>query len=469
MQRKRIIFDISTLVRSKGIKGGILRVVNELATWARANRDDVVFAILDPELDTFRAIHEDWSEILWQGRADIDYSRRRKIHAPHIPWRDRLPDPLRELALWVHAPRRRAMLALERWRLKVESDALRTWIGRLQSLVLSKKLRRELWDEEGRRRAVIPYDQVFGPAIDFTANDVLIVPGAEWFYARPTLYADLKRKHGNQLVILCHDIIPLLFPDLYRKRAVDMFREYMFATLPFADLVIFNSQRSEQDTCEYFAANGAPLAKTSVMRFGAKVTDRNVISFQPLPYGLKPKRYALFVSNFDARKGHALLFATWKRLLTQGVPQANGFKLVFVGHRGADNVLLDEIEAHPSAGDTLLILSNVGDDALGRLYQQAAFCVFPSLYEGYGLPIIEGFGYGKAVVASTGGALPEVVGDFSPCLDPHDEQAWFETLKLWIAQPAAREHFEAKIRGHFRPTTWPEAARGFFRLLDAEL
>ena len=65
--------------------------------------------------------------------------------------------------------------------------------------------------------------------------------------------------------------------------------------------------------------------------------------------------------------------------------------------------------------------------------------------------------------------MPEVVGDFSPCLDPQDEQAWFEMLKLWIAQPAAREHFEAKIRGHFRPTTWPEAAKGFFRLLDAEL
>ena len=65
--------------------------------------------------------------------------------------------------------------------------------------------------------------------------------------------------------------------------------------------------------------------------------------------------------------------------------------------------------------------------------------------------------------------MPEVVGDLSPCLDPLDEQAWFEAIKLWIEQPAARARFEAAIRNRFRPTTWQEAAEGFFRLLDIEL
>ncbi len=68
----------------------------------------------------------------------------------------------------------------------------------------------------------------------------------------------------------------------------------------------------------------------------------------------------------------------------------------------------------------------------------ATFCVYPSLYEGYGLPIVESFRHRKAVLSSSGGALPETVGDLSPCLDPQDEQAWYETLKCWTIDPATR-------------------------------
>ena len=469
LPNRRLIFDISTLARSGGAIGGIWRVVHELARWAQVHRDNVVFAVYDTETETFRSVHEDWNEILWQGCADIDYSRRRKPHVSNVPLRDRLPDPLRELALWLHAPRRRAMIAFERWRLSVESSSVRACVERLQSFVLSAKLRRELWDAAGRRRAIIPFDMAVGPAFDFNENDVLIVAGAEWLLRRPTLYCDLKEKHGNGLVFLCHDIIPLLFPQLYVKRAVDVFREYIHTILPIADLVIFTTHRSEHDTREYCVENGLPLGKTRVMQLGANFINPNTVVVQPLPPGLETNHYALFVSDFNGRKGHGLLFSIWTRLLAQGVPQAHRFKLVFVGHRRVGNMLVDEIEAHLCAGDTLLILSGVADDTLATMYQQAAFCLFPSLYEGYGLPVVEGFGYGKAVIASTGGALPEVIGDLSPCLDPLDEQAWFEAIKLWIEQPAVRARFEAAIRDRFQPTTWQEAAEGFFALVDTEL
>jgi glycosyltransferase involved in cell wall biosynthesis len=117
----------------------------------------------------------------------------------------------------------------------------------------------------------------------------------------------------------------------------------------------------------------------------------------------------------------------------------------------------------------LIVLSGVPDTVLTELYRNAAFCLFPSLYEGYGLPAVEAFAFGKAVIASTGGALPEVVGDFSPCLDPRDEDAWFETMRNWIADPAARAPFETAIRERFRHPTWSEAAELFFAAIDAEL
>ena len=110
----------------------------------------------------------------------------------------------------------------------------------------------------------------------------------------------------------------------------------------------------------------------------------------------------------------------------------------------------------------LFVHSNVADEVLAALYAHAAFCVYPSEYEGYGLPVAEAFRSGKAVVASDRGSIPEVVGDFSPCLPADDRQAWFDTLSHWIRDPAARQPYEAAIRDRFRPTSWDGAARVFF-------
>jgi glycosyltransferase involved in cell wall biosynthesis len=107
-------------------------------------------------------------------------------------------------------------------------------------------------------------------------------------------------------------------------------------------------------------------------------------------------------------------------------------------------------------------LPGMGDDELVSLYRAAAFCVYPSRYEGLGLPIIEAFLHGKAVIASTGGALPETVDGLSPCLDPTHEDAWFETLKRWIEDPSLRSQHEARIRANFSHPTWEEAASRIF-------
>jgi glycosyltransferase involved in cell wall biosynthesis len=101
---------------------------------------------------------------------------------------------------------------------------------------------------------------------------------------------------------------------------------------------------------------------------------------------------------------------------------------------------------------------------MATLYANAAFCLLPSRYEGFGLPAIEAFHHGKAVLASTGGAVPEAVGDFSPCLDPEDAEAWRRMLRSWIEDPAARAAYEERIRTLFRHPSWDQSAQAFFAL-----
>jgi len=465
-----LIFDISTLASTGGQAVGIVRVVREIAVWAYANRSDVAFVIYDTRLEAYCQIRPQWTKALADGSAMVDMSTLPSRGAEKSHLRDRLSGPLRMLALWIAHPRRRAIMALERRRLTAGTPAAARRAARLQSALLSPRYRQALSDSLGQRRDLLPYDMAVSAPVELTENDILLFAGWNWDTTNVALIREHKRRSRFKIAILYYDIIPLLYPTFCFSYVVAAFREFLHVMVPIADLVIVTSKRVELDLKNYCKANGLGVRKTRIVELGADPPAAEVASNGTLPGGLQPGCYALFVSTLEPRKGHRLLFSVWKRLLAEGVPQARGFKLVFVGRRGwlVDD-LLAEFAVDPCVGDSLLILSGITDAALATLYRGAAFCVYPSLYEGYGLPIVEGFRYGKAVLSSSGGALPEIVGDLSPCLDPLDEQAWYETLKCWIIDPAARAGYEQAIRERFRHPTWPEAAEAFFRVIDEEL
>jgi len=120
--------------------------------------------------------------------------------------------------------------------------------------------------------------------------------------------------------------------------------------------------------------------------------------------------------------------------------------------------VLAKLHSHPDYGKSLIHLDNVDDGTLSLLYLNSAFCVYPSFYEGYGLPPVEALAYGKALIASTGGAIPEVVGPFGLCLDPLDVDGWEDAMRRWITSPEARASYEAKA-GEFVARSWEQAGR----------
>jgi len=79
--------------------------------------------------------------------------------------------------------------------------------------------------------------------------------------------------------------------------------------------------------------------------------------------------------------------------------------------------------------------------------------------------VVEAFRHGKAVLASTGGAVPEVVDGLSPCLDPTDGEAWRRMLQTWIEDPSARAVYEERVRTSFRHPDWNDSAKAFFALV----
>jgi glycosyltransferase involved in cell wall biosynthesis len=160
------------------------------------------------------------------------------------------------------------------------------------------------------------------------------------------------------------------------------------------------------------------------------------------------------------------MLGVWTRLLAEGIPQSHGFKLVFVGNYGTNTPHLKKTLASGAMGPTVVHFRNVPDGQLAAFYRNAGFCVFPSRYEGFGLPAVEALGMGKPLIASTGGAIPEVVGDLAPCLDPDDEEVWYSQIKRWIVDPDERKRAQERTRQDFRYPTWHQSAETFFAAID---
>jgi glycosyltransferase involved in cell wall biosynthesis len=445
----RIILDVSSLVRWVGTPIGILRVEHALATYARASRPDIVLAVYDPAIPAFRQVSPDWAGTVlgWDGAIDaLTFDHRR-----HWPL----------LRRWL-SPRYPLLMALERRRLTAGSARLRHFTGCLQQVLwLGRPLPAPFTGHDHRRIAVVSADHALGQPLVPGPQDTVVTAGYDWVNQSPARIDAGRRHHGFRYVAMCHDIIALQFPDLLPDHAVAAFRSYWPAMLSAADRILVNSRQVELDIRAYCASAAIPPADIRRVTLGFDPPRSQPPAI--LPAGLEPQRFILFVSTIEPRKGHAELLRFWERLLAAGVPQRLRFKLVLIG-RGGWNVeaLLRRIDEPAAFEGCLLHLEDIDDAQLSALYDDAAFCVHPSRYEGFGLPILEAFAHGKAVIASTSGALPETVDGFSPCLDLADEEAWFAMLRRWIEEPAARAPYEAKIRDSFAGPDWDQAAARIF-------
>ncbi|MCW5769988.1 MAG: glycosyltransferase family 4 protein [Rhodospirillaceae bacterium] len=300
---------------------------------------------------------------------------------------------------------------------------------------------------------------IVGPQA-FKPGDILLDIGSGWDYDSPEIAENLKRCAGIRYVAMCHDIIPVMFPEWCGEHWSGVMDRHFRRQFSAADLVLFHSRRVAADVAAYAEVHRLGPIRSRFIRIG--VDPLVPASGAPLPAGLTPGRYVLAVGTIEPRKGHRLLLEAWRRLRQAGVLARHGFALVLAGQEGwMVDSLLAEFRKERELHADFLWLSEAGDATLDVLYRNAAFCAVPSIYEGYGLPAVEAFVYGKPLVCSNGGALPEVTQGLCNYLDPVDLDAWTAALASWISDPAARDAAAAKVERSFAPTRWPAAAQGW--------
>jgi glycosyltransferase involved in cell wall biosynthesis len=168
--------------------------------------------------------------------------------------------------------------------------------------------------------------------------------------------------------------------------------------------------------------------------------------------------FVLCVSGFNARKNHSALYQVWRRLsvhLGEECP-----RLVMVGEAPQTELpAVSQFERDPLTKHRAVMLFDAGDDELAQLYRSCLFTVYPSFYEGWGLPVSESLAFGRYCIASSAASLPEVGGEFVDYIDPFDQMEFFSKALNAIENPDYVRARDQHIQRNYVPRSWADTAK----------
>ena len=275
---------------------------------------------------------------------------------------------------------------------------------------------------------------------------------------------------GVHVVPYAHDLLPIERPEWFVEELVGSFRDTVVDQFRHAELVVANSRATADSAARVAKSAGADTAPGSAEgATGAGRIDFEVVvpgadlptPPGPLPEQLDGVRFVLTPGTIEPRKNQALVLDVFDRLAGR-LPDVH---LVLVGRAGwGIDELVERLQSHPSLGARVHWMQGASDATLSALYGAAEAVVVPSLFEGYGLPVVESLSHGTPVLCSAGGALAEVGGEHVELFDPTDPDDLATKLEALLSDPAALQAAR-KRAAEFEATTWADSSRELADLL----
>jgi glycosyltransferase involved in cell wall biosynthesis len=298
--------------------------------------------------------------------------------------------------------------------------------------------------------------------VSFRPGELLLLGGETWTRHDMKQLRALREQDGVRLVFLCYDLVPVKFPQFHMPESVADFERFIEFIIREGSLVLCISESTRRDL-EWFArAKQLTLHQARVIALGHSLSPPSPDPPLDLPPRVRPGGYVLYVSTIQVRKNHQLLYHVWRRLA-----ERRGDDPPFLVFAGIVGWLVDDLMAvigrDPLVASRIVILSRTTDAELAWLYRNSLFTVYPSLYEGWGLPISESLAHGKICIASNTSSMPEAGQGLALELDPLDYAAWYREIESLIDDPRRRTTLESEIAARYRRLDWAEAGEIFAR------
>lgn len=266
--------------------------------------------------------------------------------------------------------------------------------------------------------------------------DCDLIFGANYFL--PRLMSAIARRR----VITIHDLTYKRFPDLLQKETLDNLEALMTREIALADAVICVSEATRDDLLQHYRID--PRRAVAIHSGLPSLPDAQPVA------GL-PEKYLLFVSTVEPRKNLGVLLDAYARLRKSG---AYAGSLVVAGKVGWKADAIAGRLGEPG----VVHLDYVPPGQLATLYQRADAFVFPSIYEGFGFPVLEAMANGAPVIAARSSSLPEVAGDAALFFEPADASALTSQIERVIADERLRSELIERGLARAAQFRWEETA-----------
>jgi glycosyltransferase involved in cell wall biosynthesis len=307
---------------------------------------------------------------------------------------------------------------------------------------------RRLWTHVGLAReiALRPPDVLFIPA------HVLPLSQAVW----PT----------TRTVVTLHDVGYRYFPQAHPPRQRYYLDWSTAFTARYAWRLAVDSEATLRDVQRFY---GVPAGKVCVAYPGplplVDVSDQQMQTVAE-KFGLQaPCPYAFYVGTLQPRKNLGRLIAAWQQLVQDGAPAQAPLLLIAGGKGWGGEDLSAEVHARGLEG-LVRFAGYVSDVEKSALLRMARVLAFPSLYEGFGLPVLEAQSVGVPVVCSNTSSLPEVAGDAALLVDPLDVGAIAAALRRAMFDAPARAQLTQAGLLNVKRFSWERCAQNILTLLE---
>lgn len=260
-------------------------------------------------------------------------------------------------------------------------------------------------------------------------------------------------------VVTVHDLIPLLLPAYRGSPMVRLYTTLASSSARRAAAVIADSECSRRDIIQHLRI---PPARVHVVYLAADARHQPVEDIGSIraKYRL-PGKYLLYLGGFDRRKNVQVLIQAFARLPDL---YRDGYRLVLggvvLGRESAFFPAPDRLAREAGLpGDALVSLGWIEEEDKPALYSGATVFLYPSVYEGFGLPPLEAMACGTPVICSNASSLPEIAGDAAITLNPHDAGGWAAAIRMVATEPARREEMRSRGIAQAAHFSWERTAR----------
>lgn len=297
----------------------------------------------------------------------------------------------------------------------------------------------------------------------FESTDKLLVLWGDWNDANyRAKLVSVVESHSVELHQVAYDMLPLVTPQ-YSSHSTDGLTKYVNEVYPICKEIIAISQCTKRDVKAWLKMHKLRIPEINVIRLGE---DFQIATPKKPDHEFfrKTRPYIICVGTVETRKNHTLLYYVYKLAGARGISLP---PVVIVGRRGwlTENIY-DLITTDPDTKDQFIFLHNASDEELSWLYDHSLFSVYPSHYEGWGLPIAESIVHGVPCVCSNTTSMPEIAGDLVGYFTPTSSDECLAAI-VELLDDKKRAKMKKGL-SRYQPTSWNDTYQHVEKIILGE-